>query len=222
MVKRIIMLGAPGSGKGTWSKVLSDTLSLPHISSGDLFRHELKVESELGEKVRHYLENGLLVPDGVTIALVEKTICEGAGKDGFILDGFPRTIFQAEALERFLDERQLSIDAVIDLVVDEAVLIERILSRMVCTKCGKPYNTTSMVPMVEGVCDDCQGPVIKRSDDTEETLKKRFKAYHDETEPLVSYYRERGMLIEFSNTAPPGEATKNELLGLLGLGQDNG
>ena len=221
MIKRIVMLGAPGSGKGTWSKILSDTLSLPHISSGDLFRHELAIGSDLGKKVRHFLDNGLLVPDDVTIALVEKTICEGKGRDGFILDGFPRTIAQAEALGQFLSERDLSLDAVIDLVVDEAILIERTLARLICTQCGQPYNALSMVPMVEGVCDVCGGPVIRRSDDTEETLKKRFKAYYEQTEPLISYYREQGLLVEFFNTSPPDEATKNEMLKLLGLADES-
>ncbi len=217
MVKRIVMLGPPGSGKGTWSKILSDSLSLPHISSGDLFREELAQDSPLGREIRSYIESGALVPDDVTVRLVGQAIREGPGRKGFILDGFPRTLVQAEALEAILEEEGTVIDAVIELDIPEDILIERALARMVCVECGQPYHAVVMRPVTEGVCDRCGGKVIRRSDDTAETLKQRLKTYHEQTEPLVGYYRDRGKLVVYSRTQPPGVESKNEMAGLLGL-----
>lgn len=217
MMKRIVLLGAPGSGKGTWSKILSESLSLLHISSGDLFRMELANDTALGREVRSCIEQGALVPDEVTIQLVKKSLVKGRGREGFILDGFPRTIRQAEALDEILDEAGLKIDAVVDLAVDEETLIERTLSRLVCLDCGQPYNTTTMKPKVEGVCDVCGGKVVRRSDDTEETVQRRLKAYHEQTEPLIDYYEAQGKLLVFANTAMPGVAAQREMLALLGL-----
>ena len=214
-------MGPPGSGKGTWSKIISDRLALPHIASGDLFRQELAQETPLGLQIRATMEAGKLVQDEVTIGLIEKVIRQGPGSQGFILDGFPRTLVQAEALESILASQALQLDAVINLAVDESILIERTLARMVCLDCGQPYNALTMRPQEEGVCDRCGGRVVRRSDDTEDTLKERFRTYHEATEPLIEFYRDKGLLRIFSNTEPPGDKTKAELAGLLGLAADS-
>ena len=217
MIKRIIMLGPPGSGKGTWAKILSDSLSLPHISSGDLFREELAEDSPLGREIRSYVEGGTLVPDDVTIRLIEQAITEGPGREGFILDGFPRTLVQAQALEAILEEEGTGIDTVIELDIPEEILIERALARMVCVECGQPYHAEVLRPKTEGVCDRCGGKVVRRSDDTAETLKQRFKTYHELTEPLIDYYKDQGKLVAYSRTQPPGAESKKEMARLLGL-----
>lgn len=214
-------MGPPGSGKGTWSKILSDRLALPHIASGDLFRQELAKETPLGLQIRSTMEAGQLVQDEVTIGLIEKVIRQGSGSQGFILDGFPRTLVQAEALEAILASQALRLDAVINLAVDESILIERTLARMVCLDCGQPYNALTMRPQDEGICDRCGGRVVRRSDDTEDTLKERFRTYHVATEPLIEFYRDKGLLRVFANTEPPGDTTKAELAGLLGLAADS-
>ncbi|HZK42552.1 MAG TPA: adenylate kinase [Clostridia bacterium] len=221
MVERLIIMGPPGGGKGTWSKILSDQLCLPHISSGDLFRQELAQETDLGQQIRSIMEAGQLVPDQVTISLIEKVIRQGAGKEGFILDGFPRTLVQAQALEAILESEGVKLDAVVNLAVDESVLIERTLARMVCLDCGQPYNKLTMIPMVEGVCDRCGGKVVQRSDDTEDTLQERLRTYHEATEPLIGFYRDKGLLRVFSNTEPPGDKTKAAMADLLGLAPDS-
>ncbi|NLA71215.1 MAG: adenylate kinase [Clostridiaceae bacterium] len=215
MVKRLILTGAPGSGKGTWSKILSDTFSLPHISSGDLFRKELADDSPLGQQVRSYVEQGALVPDELTIKLVEKTLAEGPGQNGFILDGFPRTIAQALALDGILAATGVKLDAVIALDVDEAILVERALSRMICRGCGQPYNTSVTRPKQEGVCDRCGGEVVRRSDDTQETLQRRLLLYHEQTKPLADYYRDQGILVKLENNGPPDQTVQQELFQML-------
>ncbi len=215
MGKRLILLGAPGSGKGTWSKIISDEKGLAHIATGDLFRAELAAETPLGREVKSYMEQGALVPDEVTIRLVEKALTDESASNGFVLDGFPRTIPQAEALTDMLEKRGQAIDVVINLVIDESILIERTLSRLVCVKCGQPYNTKNMAPAVEGTCDYCGGDVVHRSDDTEKTLRKRLLAYHVSTAPLIDYYGERNLLVEFSNDGPPSDEKRDRLFSLI-------
>lgn len=215
MGKRLILLGAPGSGKGTWSKIISDEKGLAHIATGDLFRAELAAETPLGCEVKSYMEQGALVPDELTIKLVEKALTDKNASNGFVLDGFPRTIPQAEALGELLEKRGLAIDVVINLVIDESILIERTLSRLVCIKCGQPYNAKNMAPAVEGTCDHCGGNVVHRSDDTEETLRKRLEAYHLSTAPLIDYYGNRDLLVAFSNDGPPSDETRNRLFALI-------
>ncbi len=210
------MLGAPGSGKGTWSKFLSDALGLPHISSGDLFRRELAKDSPLGRQLRSYLDEGKLVPDDLTIRLLGQEIIEGTGQQGFILDGFPRTMAQAEALDALLLDSGQAIDRVVEIQVSEQVIIGRALSRFVCEGCGQPYNTTTMKPQVEGICDRCGGRIVRRSDDNEQTLKQRLKAYREKTAPLTDYYQQQGKLAVFPNDGPPDRKAQQELLELLG------
>ncbi len=215
MMKRIVMMGAPGSGKGTWSKFLSDRFSLPHISSGDLFRRELAGDSTLGREIRSYVEQGQLVPDDVTTQLIKGVLAEGEGREGFILDGFPRTIAQAEALDQILEDGGHELDAVIEVEVSEPVIIQRALSRFVCEDCGQPYNNTTMKPVTEDVCDRCGGRIVRRGDDTEETLKLRLEAYRVNTAPLTGYYRQREKLLVFPNDGPPDCQAQRDLLLLL-------
>jgi len=215
MMKRIVMMGAPGSGKGTWSKFLSDRFSLPHISSGDLFRRELAGDSPLGREIRSYVERGQLVPDDVTIQLIKEVLAEGEGRDGFILDGFPRTIAQAEVLDQILADEGHELDAVIEVEVSEQVIIQRALGRFVCEDCGQPYNTTTMKPVTEDVCDRCGGRIVRRGDDTEETLKLRLETYRVNTAPLTGYYRQKEKLVVFPNDGPPDCQAQRDLLLLL-------
>ncbi len=219
MIERIVMLGAPGSGKGTWSKFLSDRFSLPHISSGDLFRRELEGEGPLAREIRPYVEQGDLVPDDITIRLVRKAIVEGEGCRGFILDGFPRTMVQARALDRILAEEGQAVDAVINIEVSEPVIIQRTLSRFVCKDCGQPYNATTMQPLTKDVCDRCGGRIVRRVDDTAETLKHRLEAYQAQTAPLTGYYRKQGKLVVFPNDGPPDDQARRDLLLLLDQSQ---
>jgi len=180
----------------------------------------LAKDSPLGQEIRTYVESGGLVPDEVTIRLVEQELLEGEGSRGFILDGFPRTIGQAEALDAILEKAGVSIDLVVDIDVSESVIIERALSRFVCADCGQPYNKTSMKEKVEGICDRCGGRIIRRGDDTEETLKHRLAAYHEKTAPLIGYYRQQGKLAVFPNDGPPDDEAKADLLALLGEAAD--
>ncbi len=215
MIKRIVLTGAPGSGKGTWSKILSDRFLLPHISSGDLFRAEMAAQSPLGQEIRSYVDSGSLVPDDLTIQLIKEVIVEGAGSQGFILDGFPRTLAQARALDQILEGCGQKLDLVIDIDVEEPVLIQRALSRFICQDCGQPYNTTTMQPATPDVCDRCGGKVVRRGDDTEETLKRRLAAYQEETAPLAGYYDLQGKRVVFANSGPPDQAAQEELLELM-------
>ena len=194
MLKTIILLGAPGAGKGTNAKKITSEYHLPHISTGDMFREALRDETELGKLVKSYMDKGLLVPDEVTISLVKERLSKDDGKDGFLLDGFPRNLKQAEALEEIGKEINRPINYVIDINVPEEILKDRITGRRVCKKCGAPYHIKTLKPKVEGVCDICGGELIQRKDDNEEALKVRLDEYHHQTEPLINYYSKKGIL----------------------------
>ncbi len=189
----IIMLGAPGSGKGTIGNLICKKYNLVHYSTGDIFRDEIKMGTELGIKANEYISQGKLVPDEITIAMVENTL----NKQGdILLDGFPRTINQAENLKRMLNEVGKSVTAVINLSVPDEDIIKRLASRVVCSnkKCGATYNTIFMPPKQEGICDICGSELFVREDDKPETTKKRLEIYYANTEPLISYYRNEGLL----------------------------
>lgn len=187
-VLRLIMLGPPSAGKGTQSEALAKEFCTPKISTGDILRQAVKSDSPLGEKVRSYLKSGLLVPDEVIVDIVKERLKEKDALKGFILDGFPRTIGQAESLKIFLEDIGESLDAVVDLEVDDGVLIERFSGRRVCEACGATFHIDSHPPEVSGVCDMCKGVLIQREDDKVSTVKQRIEVYHKNTEPLIGYY----------------------------------
>ncbi len=187
---KLILLGAPGAGKGTQAAVISERLNIPQISTGNIIRAALKSGTEMGLKAKSFIDAGQLVPDEVVIGIIKERLNEDDCKDGFILDGFPRTIPQAEAL----DEMGIVIDKVIDIEVADEVIISRLSGRRVCEKCGRPYHTESLKPKAEGICDDCAGALIQRKDDHPDTVKARLEIYHKETEPLKDYYEKQGKL----------------------------
>lgn len=189
------MLGPPSAGKGTQSELLSKEFGIPKISTGEILRQAVKSDTALGERTRGYLKEGSLVPDEVVVEIVEKRLCEPDAHGGFILDGFPRTISQAESLDVFLRDMGNELDAIIDLEVDDDVLIERFAGRRVCEVCGATYHVRHNPPKVLGSCDKCGGSLIQREDDKIETVKERIKVYHKETEPLIDYYKRTGLIL---------------------------
>ncbi len=200
MKKNIILMGPPASGKGTVAKKLKANLGLAHISTGDMFREAKEAGTELGLLAKSYMDEGHLVPDDVTIGVVKERFAKGDLGNGFLLDGFPRTIDQAEALRGFTDGTPLAIDCVINLDCDEEELVRRISGRRVCRNCGAPYHVETMKPKVEGVCDICGGELYQRADDNEEALRVRLTHYYESTQPLLDYYMKLGLLKTFKST----------------------
>lgn len=194
------MLGAPGAGKGTQADLISAEFSLPHISTGDIFRKNMKEETELGLLAKKYIDGGNLVPDEVTISMLLKRVAEKDCENGYILDGFPRTIPQAEALEKALNERNEAIDYCIMIDVPDERIVKRATGRRVCPNCQRTYHITSLKPQKEGICDDCDTELITRKDDEPETVENRLFVYHRETEPIVEFYRQRNILKTFDGT----------------------
>lgn len=190
----IIMLGAPGTGKGTIGNEICKHFNLTHIATGDIFRNEIKNNTELGKKANEYISKGQLVPDEVTIAMVEKTL-DDLG-DNALLDGFPRTMNQAEALKKYLESKGKAITAVINLCVPDEDIVIRTSSRVICPNkaCGASYNTKFMPPKVEGICDRCGSKLVKRADDNPDTIRQRIKVYYENTEPLIQFYKNEGVL----------------------------
>jgi adenylate kinase len=198
MKRNIILVGPPGAGKGSVAKKLI-SLGLAHISTGDMFREAMKNGTPLGKLAESYINKGDLVPDEVTIGLVKERLSQDDCANGYLLDGFPRTIPQAEALEQLAKEINRPIEAVLNLECDEQVLIQRISGRRVCKVCGTPYHVVNVPPKVEGVCDVCGGELYQRKDDNEEALKVRLQHYVQDTEPLLSFYESRGLLKGFDS-----------------------
>ena len=199
---KIIMLGAPGAGKGTQAKQIADKYSIPHISTGDIFRANLKEGTELGKKAKEYMDQGLLVPDELTCDLVMDRISQEDCKNGFVLDGFPRTIPQAEALDAALSKIGQKMDYAIDVDVPDDNIINRMSGRRACLKCGATYHIVSIPTKVEGVCDRCGNQVVLRDDDQPETVKKRLEVYHAQTQPLIDYYKKQDILKTVDGTQP--------------------
>ena len=192
-------MGPPGAGKGTLAKQLKEAFNLVHISTGDMFRDAIKAQTELGNLAASYINRGDLVPDDVTIGLVKERLSQPDCDAGFLLDGFPRTLPQAEALSKISKEISRPIDTVINLDCDNEELVRRISGRRVCKNCGAPYHIITMKPKVEGVCDLCGGPLYQRKDDNEEALKVRLAHYVSETKPLLEYYKNEGLLENFNS-----------------------
>ena len=194
--KYIVLLGPPASGKGTQATRLRETLDLPHVASGDLFRENLKNETELGLKAKVYMDRGELVPDDVTIAMVMDRLSRSDCASGALLDGFPRTIAQAEALDEALAAHGHKISLVPSIVVPDAVLVERVSGRRLCRVCGEAYHVRFNPPKQPGVCDKDGGELYQRDDDNPETVRQRLQVYWQQTSPLIDYYRNQGVLVE--------------------------
>jgi len=192
----IILLGAPGAGKGTQAAIVARELRLVHIATGDLFRQALEQGTELGIKAKSYMERGVLVPDDVTIGMVLERLSAPDCEEGAILDGFPRNLEQAEALDKALQEQAKAIDKVIYIKVSEEELIKRLSGRWICRNCQMPYHAVNSPPRVWGKCDKCGGELYQRPDDTVETVKQRLKVYFAQTAPLIDYYAKVGKLLE--------------------------
>ena len=212
---KIIMLGAPGAGKGTLAKKISEKYSIPHISTGDIFRANIKEGTELGKKAKEYMDQGLLVPDELTCDLVMDRIQQDDCKNGFVLDGFPRTIPQAEALTAALEKINEKMDYALDIEIADEKIVERMSGRRVCTKCGAPFHIVNIPPKTEGICDHCGGELEFRADDQPETVLKRLGVYHEQTQPLIEYYAKQGILKEIDGTksVEEGFASIVEILG---------
>lgn len=191
---KIILMGGPGAGKGTQANPLVERFKFPHISTGDMFRAAIKEGTALGLKAKSYMDAGGLVPDEVTIGIVEERLAQPDCKDGFLLDGFPRTLAQGNALAGILERLGMKLDGVINIEVAEDVLIPRLTGRRICRQCGSSYHMVFNPPKEEGVCGQCGGELYQRSDDTVETAENRLNVYNSQTEPLIAFYEEKGLL----------------------------
>ncbi|CUH91891.1 adenylate kinase [Herbinix luporum] len=197
---KIIMLGAPGAGKGTQAKKIAQEFGIPHISTGDIFRENIKNNTQLGIKAKEYIDQGLLVPDELVMDLIIDRFKANDCKDGYVLDGFPRTIYQAEALDKKLKNKNESIDHVINIEVSDELIVRRMSGRRACLNCGRTYHIKTLKPKVEDICDYCNTKLVLRDDDKPETVKKRLQVYHEQTQPLIDYYNQKGLLRSMDGT----------------------
>ncbi len=206
----IVLLGPPGSGKGTQAKRLEDAFAIAQLSTGDMLRDEVAKASEVGRKADAIMRAGQLVPDDIIISLIETRLDDPKSRDGFILDGFPRTVPQAEALDVMLRTKRLKLDHVLELEVDDEAMVTRISGRFTCAKCGEGYHDTFKQPKVSGVCDVCGGTEFKRrADDNAATVRERLKAYHAQTEPIAAYYEKQGILKRVDGMGAIDQVTKD-------------
>ena len=197
---KIIMLGAPGAGKGTQAKKIAEKYGIPHISTGDIFRANIKGGTELGMKAKTFMDQGMLVPDDITIGMLLNRIQEADCKTGYVLDGFPRTIPQAESLTKALEDLSDAVDYAINVDVPDENIVARMSGRRACVACGATYHIVHNAPAKEGICDHCGEKLILRDDDQPETVQKRLAVYHEQTKPLIDYYRNAGILEEVDGT----------------------
>lgn len=202
MTVRVIFLGPPGAGKGTQARRLAAELGIPQIATGDILREAVAKQTRLGLEAKRYMDVGLLVPDEVVVGLVAEQLDHAAARQGFFLDGFPRTMAQAEALEALLKEHGLALDRVVFLEVSEAELLHRLTGRRVCTRCGATFHLVFSPPRVAGTCDRCGGDLLQREDDSEVTVRQRLAVYSRETAPLLDYYASRGLLTRVKGDGP--------------------
>lgn len=200
---KLILLGAPGAGKGTQAEIVSQRLGIPAVSTGNIIREALKNGTELGRRAKSYMDDGRLVPDEIVIDIIKERLEQDDCRNGFILDGFPRTVVQAEALESM----GVDIDRVIDLEVEDGVIARRLSGRRVCEVCGSSYHVEHKPPKIEGICDRCGGRVVRRKDDAPDTIGERLRVYHDQTEPLKEYYLKRGKLAMVQGAEEIAETT---------------
>lgn len=197
---KIIMLGAPGAGKGTQAKMIAEKYCIPHVSTGDIFRANIKNGTELGKKAKTYMDAGQLVPDELTVDLLIDRISKDDCANGYVLDGFPRTIPQAECLDEALAKREESVDYAINVEVPDQNIVNRMGGRRACVNCGATYHVVHIPPKKEGICDKCGSKLILRDDDKPETVQNRLKVYHDQTQPLIEFYEKKGVLKEVDGT----------------------
>ncbi len=199
---KLLIMGRPGAGKGTQAANIKEYYNIPHISTGDMFRAAMKNGTKLGLLAKSYMEKGALVPDEVTIGIVKERLLEDDCKDGFLLDGFPRTIAQAEAFDAFLNSNDIKLDAALNVDVDASILIRRMVGRRVCKTCGATYHVEFNPSKKEGVCDNCGSPLIQRPDDTEETAVNRLETYDAQTAPLLDFYAKKNLLKTVNGDQP--------------------
>ena len=209
---RIVLVGPPGAGKGTQAVRLAEKLRIPHISTGDLFRANISRQTELGKLAKSYMDAGNLVPDEVTIAMAKDRMEQPDAEGGFLLDGFPRNVSQAEALDTLLQTEGITLDAVLDLEVPEEEVVKRIAGRRICRKdSSHVFHVTYSPPKKQGVCDVCGGELYQRDDDSEDTVRKRLEVYHTQTEPIIDYYKAQGLVVTISSLGPVDEITRRAL-----------
>ncbi|WFB07945.1 adenylate kinase [Streptomyces sp. LX-29] len=216
---RIVLVGPPGAGKGTQAAYLAKNLSIPHISTGDLFRANISQGTPLGQKAQEYMRAGQLVPDEVTIGMAKDRMDQSDAAHGFLLDGFPRNLAQAEALDRILAENEQKLDAVLDLEVPEDEVVKRIAGRRICRNdSSHVFHVSYSPPAAEGVCDACGGELYQRDDDSEDTVRKRLEVYHSETEPIIDFYKAQGLVVTISALGKVAEVTQRAMDALPGGG----
>jgi adenylate kinase len=211
---RIVLVGPPGAGKGTQAQFIASHLSIPKISTGDIFRANVSGNTPLGQKAKEYMDRGDLVPDEVTIAMVRDRLAEEDAQEGFLLDGFPRNVPQAETLKKILSEMDRKLDLVLELVVDDDEVVRRLSGRRTCRKCGRIWHVAFDPPTKDGVCDNCGGELFQRDDDREETIRHRLEVYQEQTAPLASFYADEGILVGLDATGPVEEVTERALAAL--------
>ncbi len=205
---RLVLLGPPGVGKGTQASSIVKKYDIPHISTGDIFRENIKNGTALGITAKEYMDKGLLVPDELVVSIVKDRLSKDDCKEGFLLDGFPRTVEQAEALDSELSQMGIKLDKVVNIDADEDILIERVTGRRICKTCGATYHINNMPPKVEGICDIDQGTLYQRDDDKVETVKTRIQVYLKQTQPLIKYYTDKGLILDVDGTRPIDEVFK--------------
>ena len=212
---KIIMLGAPGAGKGTQAKMIADKYKIPHISTGDIFRANIKNGTELGKKAKEYMDKGQLVPDELTVEILLDRVAQDDCKNGYVLDGFPRTIPQADVLDKELTKLGDKVDFAINVDVPDENIVRRMSGRRACLKCGATYHIEHIPPKKEGICDTCGSELVQRDDDKPETVQNRLSVYHEQTQPLIDYYTKKDILKRVDGTKDMQEVF-DEIVGILG------